>query len=73
MKFIVKSSIPIKDLDLCLYGIVEPTVPLTKGFIFEIPDKETELINRIKVNGNYEVYVEPKKFTKPKKKRKRRG
>lgn len=54
-----------KDLDLVLYGIMKPTDELNTGKIIEIPDAETELINRIKINGNYEVL--PNKVSKPKK------
>lgn len=56
-----------KDIDLVLHKIMKPTDQLYKGKIINIPNSNKELIERIKINGNYEVYNEPKKFVKPKK------
>lgn len=56
-----------KDLDLVIYKILKPTDVLNKGTIVEIPDNQTELITRIKLNGNYEEYVEPVRKYKPRK------
>lgn len=62
-----------KDLDLVLSKVMSPQDILTKGRIIEIPDSETELIQRVQINGNYEVYVEPKKGGKPPKKEKQKN
>lgn len=67
MKFKWTGQKGIKSLDLVLAGIMKPTEELFTGKIIEIPDSETELIERIKINGNYEVYTEPKKVKLPKK------
>jgi len=56
---------PVKNLDLVFFQILEPTDEIYPGEIIEIPDDKTDLINRMKVNGNYEVYNEPKKTVKP--------
>ena len=67
MKFKYIGQSGIKDLDLVVFKIKKPDEIICNGDIIEIPDAEKELINRIQVNGNYEVYNEPKKFVKPKK------
>lgn len=57
-----------KDIDLVLNKVMKPNDQLFNGMIIEIPNSNEYLINRIKINGNYEVYEEPKKkFVKPKK------
>jgi len=62
-----------KDLDLVLSKVMSPQDILTNGRIIEIPDSETELIQRVQINGNYEVYVEPKKVGRPPKKEKQKN
>lgn len=68
VKYIGQSG--VKDLDLVVFKVKKATDMLCNGDIIEIPDDEKELIKRIQFNGNYEVYEEPKKFTKPKKDKK---
>ena len=58
---------PIKDIDLVLAGVMKPNEPIVKGKIFEVPDDNKLLIQRVKVNGVYEEYVEPKKIGRPRK------
>lgn len=67
MKFKWIGANRVKDLDLVLAGVLKPSDELKKGMIIDVPDSKTQIIERIKVNGNYEVYSEPKKVTKPKK------
>ena len=67
MKFKYTGDLPIKDVDLVLGGVFKPNQSITKGTIFEVPDNDALLIQRVKLNGNYEVYTEPKKVNKPKK------
>lgn len=68
MKFIYTGQTPIKDVDLVLAGIFKPTERITKGRVFEVPDSNPLLCQRVKVQGIYEVYVEPKrKVGRPKK------
>ena len=67
MKFKWIGGNAYKDIDLVLNGIMKPNQQLFKGQIIEVPDSNKYLINRIKINGNYEVYNEPKKVIKPKK------
>lgn len=67
MKFQYIGQSGVKDLDLVVFQIKKADEIICKGDIIEIPDSEEELINRIKVNGNYKVYEEPKKVSKPKK------
>ena len=71
MKFKWIGANHMKDIDLVLYKIMTPQEELMTGKIIEVPDKEKALIRRIKINGNYEVYVEPKKYIKPTKKDKK--
>ena len=58
MKFKWIGSSGIKDIDLVNHGILTPDVELRKGMIIDIPDTEKELIQRVKINGNYEVVLE---------------
>lgn len=71
MKFIYTGDLPIKDIDLTLAGIFKPDESITNGTIFEVPDDNKLLIQRVSVSGCYEQYVEPKKKSKPKKKQKK--
>lgn len=72
MKFIYTGDLPIKDIDLVLAGIFKPTDSIRKGTIFEVPDNNAVLIQRVSVSGCYEEYVEPKKpVYKTKKKNKK--
>ena len=68
MKFKYNGQSRVKDLDLVLAKIMKPTDVLIKGMIITVPDSEPQLIKRLQINGNYEVYNEPKKFKKPFKK-----
>lgn len=68
MKFKYNGQSRVKDLDLVLAKIMKPTDVLINGMIITVPDSETQLIKRLTINGNYEVYNEPKKFKKPFKK-----
>ena len=70
MKFKYIGSSGQKDMDLGLYGLKKPTEILLKDEIIDVPDSEKDLINRLKINGNYELYLESKKFNKPKKEEK---
>lgn len=68
MKFKYTGQLPIKDVDLVLGGVFKPTDVIVKGTVFEVPDDNKILIQRVKLGGCYEPYVEPKKkFNKPKK------
>lgn len=68
MKFIYTGQLPIKDMDLTLAGIFKPNDLIVKGTVFEVPDDNPVLIQRVKLGGSYEPYVEPKKkWSKPKK------
>lgn len=67
MKFKWIGANRVKDLDLVLAGVLKPSDELRKGMIVEIPDSKAQIIERVQLNGNYEVYVEPKKVVKPKK------
>ncbi|MBQ8016468.1 MAG: hypothetical protein IJ258_00020 [Methanobrevibacter sp.] len=68
MKFKYIGQSRVKDLDLVLAKIMKPTDVLINGMIITVPDSETQLIKRLEINGNFEVYNEPKKFKKPFKK-----
>ena len=70
MKFIYTGEMPIKDIDLVLGGVLNPDEPIVKGKVFEVPDDNKLLLQRVKVNGVYEQYNEPKKASKPKKSKK---
>ena len=65
MRFKYIGNLPIKDVDLVLAGIFTPNQSITKGTEFEVPDKDTLLIQRVKLNGNYKEL--PKKIGRPKK------
>ena len=68
MKFIYTGQLPIKDVDLTLAGIFKPDEVIAKGTVFEVPDENKMLIQRVKCGGYYEPYIEPKKkLSKPKK------
>ena len=54
MEFKYIGQLPMKDLDLALHGIVGPNQVIIKGFTFEVPDKEVDLINRLKLCGDYQ-------------------
>ena len=69
MKFIYH-GLPVKNVDLVWAGIFKPSDIIVEGTVFEIPDDNVELIRRVKVNGCFEEYVEPKKVSKPKFKKK---
>lgn len=71
MKFIYTGQSPIKDIDLTLAEVFKPTDVIVKGTIFEVPDDNPMLIQRVKLAGCYEPYIEPKKVIKPKNKRKK--
>ena len=71
MKFIYTGQLPIKDVDLTLAGILKPNESIYNGTVFEVPDENKSLIQRVKLSGVYEPYVEPKKnIGKPKSKKK---
>ena len=65
MKFKWVGGNGFKDIDLVLAGIKNQNQQLYTGMVIEVPDSEERLIRRLKVNGNYEVYNEPKKVKKP--------
>lgn len=68
MKFKWIGGNNFKDLDLVIFKILTPQDILYTGRVIEIQDNQTHLINRIKLNGNYEEYVEPpKKVVTPRK------
>lgn len=68
MKIIYTGQLPIKNAELALAGIFKPNQTIYNGTIFEIPDENKELIEKILLGGNYEEYVAPKKaFGKAKK------
>ena len=67
MKFKYIGQLPIKDGDLVLAKIFKPTDVIKNGTVFEVPDDNALLIQRVKLNGYYEEYSEPKKVIKPKK------
>ena len=72
MKFQWIGGNGFKDLDLALAGVMKPDEQLFRGRVIEVDDSNTELIERLKVNGNYKVYVEPKKVGRPPKKDKKK-
>ena len=65
MKFKYRGQSRVKDLDLVLAKVMKPTDVLINGMIITVPDSDPQLIKRLQINGNYEVYNEPKKFKKP--------
>lgn len=70
MEFKYTGQLPIKDVDLTLAGIFKPDEMITNGTIFEVPDENRKLIQRVKISGVYEEYHRPKKIGKPKQKEK---
>ena len=62
MKFKYTGQLPIKDGDLVLANIFKANQVITKGTVFEVPDDNTLLIQRVKMSGIYEEFVEPKKI-----------
>ena len=73
MKFKYIGKLPVKNADLVLAGVFKPIDVIRKGAVFEVPDKNAELIQRLKISGNYVEYKEPipKKVNKPKKDKKK--
>ena len=69
MKFKYVGQLPIKDGDLVFAGIYKPKDIIKNGDVFEVPDDNELLVQRVKVSGVYEP-VEDKKVTKPKKENK---
>ena len=67
MKFRYTGDLPIKDVDLVIAGVFKPNQSITNGTIFEVPDNDTVLIQRVKLNGFYEEVTVAKKTEKPKK------
>lgn len=67
MKFKYIGQLPIKDGDLVLAKVFKANESIKKGTVFEIPDDNALLIQRVKMSGIYEEYTEPKKVIKPKK------
>ena len=70
MKFKYVGQLPMKDGDLVLAKIFSPHDVITKGTIFEVPNDNILLIQRLQCNGNYIEYTEPKKVGRPKKEKK---
>lgn len=69
MKFKYVGQAGFKDLDLTIAGITKPKDVLLPNTIIEIDDPV--LIQRLKINGNYELVREnPKPRPKPKFKKK---
>ena len=66
MKFIYNGDLPLKDVDLVLGGVFKPDEIIVKGTIFEVPDDNKKLIQRVKLSGVYVPYTTPRKV-KPKK------
>ena len=71
MKFKYIGDSPIKDVDLVVGGVFKPREVIVKGAVFDVPDDNKKLIQRVQLNGNYVVYEEPKKPAKPTKKSKK--
>ena len=65
MKFKYVGRGGVKDLDLVIAGVCEAGDVLLPDTVIEIPDSDTTLIQRVRVNGNY---VEVKKSTVSRKK-----
>ena len=70
MKFRYTGDLPVKDVDLVIGGVFKPTDVIVKGTVFEIPDDNALLIQRAKINGNYEEMPVIKKVGRPKKEKK---
>ena len=71
MKFKYIGQLPIKDADLVVAGIFKPRDVITEGTVFEVPNNDTLLIQRVKTTGYYVEYKEPVKPVKPKKEQKK--
>lgn len=71
MKFKYVGQAGFKDLDLCIAGICDPKDVLIPDTIIEIPDEMTGLIQRVKLNGNYQEVQSRQKFKKVKKEEKK--
>ena len=72
MKFKYIGRVGVKSLDLTIAGITKPTDVLIPNTIIEVPNDNTQLINKLKVNGNYvEVKEKPKVTLKKKSKDKK--
>jgi len=66
MKFKYVGQLPIKDADLVFAGIYKPKDIIKNGDVFEVPDDDKLLVQRVSISGVYEP-VEEKKVIKPKK------
>lgn len=62
MKFKYIGQLPIKNADLVLAGIFKSNEVIMNGTIFEVPNDNPLLIQRLKSGGNYVEYHEPKKM-----------
>lgn len=71
MKFKYIGQLPIKDADLVVAGIFKPRDVIKEGTVFEVPNNDTLLIQRVKTTGYYVEYKEPVKPVKPKKEQKK--
>ena len=71
MKFKYVGDLPIKNVDLVVAGIYKPHDVITKNTIIDIPDNNSILIQRMRVNGNYEE-VKQLKIGKNKKSNKKK-
>lgn len=69
MKFRYTGDLPVKDVDLVIGGVFKPQDVITKGRVFEIPDDNIALIQRVKISGDYEELPTPK-VGRPKKDKK---
>ena len=67
MKFKYTGQLPVKDGDLVVAGIFKSSDVIKNGTIFEVPDTDTLLIQRVMATGNYEKVETPIKIAKPKK------
>lgn len=67
MKFKYVGQLPIKDGDLVLAKVFKANETIKNGTVFEVPDDNPLLIQRVKMSGVYEEYVEPVKIGRPKK------
>lgn len=54
MKFKYTGELPVKDVDLVVGGVFTSQQVIVKGTEFEVPDDHQLLIQRVKLNGNYE-------------------
>lgn len=61
MKFIYNGDLPLKDVDLVLGGVFKPDEIIVKGTIFEVPDDNKKLLQRVKLSGVYVSYTAPRK------------